>query len=467
MHIYDSVKKSKLKFEPIKKDAVLIYVCGPTVYDDAHLGHARSSLVFDLLRRTLINIGYKVNFVKNFTDIDDKIINKMKQSKQSLSEITNFYINSYKNDMQKLNIKDADLEPKATNSLDVIVEFIQTLLENENAYLTENGVYFDTSKDKNYLCISHRHIEDNDTRSRIGNDSDKKNPKDFALWKLTKNDELSFPSPFGAGRPGWHIECSAMIKKHLGYKDEKYQIDIHAGGADLLFPHHENEAAQTRMESKQELSKYWMHNGFVNINGEKMSKSLGNSFFLKDIFNAYDGELIRFYLLMTHYRADLNFNEEDLIQSKKRLDKIYRLKRRVGDISPNHEKRDFANNLVTALKDDLNISKALAVIDEMINEVNDTLDKNPKNTTIKEIARANILLINELLGVGEKEHTQYFQLGLSEHERKKIETLIKQRDDAKKIKDFISADKIRDLLIQNGVSLLDTINGTQWEKLEN
>ena len=327
MVIYDSVEKKKVEFIPIQENEVKIYVCGPTVYDDAHLGHARSAIAFDLLRRVFMAMDYRVTFVKNFTDIDDKIIHKMKESGLSLEELTSFYIKRYKDEMQALHVSDADIEPKATETVSEIVTFIEEMVKKEVAYVTSDSVYFDTSKDKRYLSLSHRLIDDDASLARVSQNDEKKDQKDFALWKFTKAGEPSYKASFGEGRPGWHIECSAMIEKHLA-TNGAYQIDIHAGGADLLFPHHENEAAQTRCKSGQELAKYWMHNGFVTISGEKMSKSLGNSFFLKDALALYDGEVLRFYLLSTHYRANFNFSEEDLLLSKKRLDKIYRLKKR-------------------------------------------------------------------------------------------------------------------------------------------
>ncbi|MDR2342665.1 MAG: cysteine--tRNA ligase [Campylobacteraceae bacterium] len=467
MYIYDSTKKAKLAFEPIRKNEALIYVCGPTVYDDAHLGHARSALAFDLLRRVLIHLGYKVTFVKNFTDIDDKIIKKMNESGKSLEEITSFYTKRYKDDMKALDVRDADIEPKATESLKTIIEFTQNLLNNGYAYITSSGVYFDTLKDDKYLSISHRHIDESDMRSRVEEDEEKKNIKDFALWKFAKKGEISYSSPFGDGRPGWHIECSAMIKEHLAEKEGDYQIDIHGGGADLLFPHHENEAAQTRKESSQEIAKYWIHNGFVTINGEKMSKSLGNSFFLKDVLKVYDGEIVRFYLLSTHYRSNINFNETDLLQSKKRLDKIYRLKQRIGRVVLGECAEEFKKEFLDAFKDDLNVSVALSVIDMMISKANEALDKNPKDNALKEILAGNLELINRILGIGGKDAREYFQLGVSEEEKRKIDELISNRTMAKRQKDFALADAIRDELAKRGVSLMDSVDGTKWEKVDN
>ncbi len=465
MHIYNTQSRKKEKFTPLEDNNVRIYVCGPTVYDDAHLGHARSSIAFDLLRRTLKALDYHVIFVKNFTDIDDKIIKKMKESNQTLKEVVDYYIQRYKDDMHKIGVEDGDIEPTATQTMDDIIKFIRRLIDKGYAYIISDGVYFETSKDPQYLSLSHRHVDENQNIARVDSNEEKKDPKDFALWKFSKPDEPSYPSPWGDGRPGWHIECSAMIKKYLA-TDKEYQIDIHGGGADLLFPHHENEAAQSFCESGQQLAKYWMHNGFVQIDGEKMSKSLGNSFFLKDALKIYDGEVLRFYLLSTHYRANFNFNEEDLKASKKRLDKLYRLKKRLGIKSGSSVNRVFKENILNALKDDLNISKTLALLDEMIQNANEILDKNPKDKSFKKETFSNLNFIENLLGIGGKEAHVYFQQGIDENTKTKIQELIKQRTQAKKEKDFALSDQLRDELHNLGIQIMDTPKGTIWEKSE-
>ncbi len=461
MVIYDSVQRKKVSFQELQKGKVTIYVCGPTVYDDAHLGHARSAIAFDLLRRVFEASGYEVTFVKNFTDIDDKIIAKMKQTGKTLDEITHYYIDRYKSDMHALHVKDADIEPKATQSIEAIVALIQKLLDKKAAYILDDGVYFDTSKDKDYLTLSHQHIQD--AQARVQSNSAKKNPKDFALWKLSDT-QPCYQSIFGKGRPGWHIECSAMIDSFIANHDKEYQIDIHAGGADLLFPHHENEAAQTRCASGQKLAKYWMHNGFVNINGEKMSKSLGNSFFIKDALKVYDGEVLRFYLLSTHYRADFNFNEIDLQSSKRRLDKLYRLKKRIFGYEKRAFDLEFEKKMLEALQDDLNISKALAVLDEAINEANEALDASPKNKEVKSKINGILDFTQKILGIGHMDPFSYFQLGVSEDEKAYIDQKIQERNEAKALKDYAKADAIRDELSRKGVLLMDTPNGTQWER---
>jgi len=468
MYIYDSVKKTKLPFEPIRNSEASIYVCGPTVYDDAHLGHARSSLSFDLLSRTLKALSYKVTLGKNFTDIDDKIIKKVEATGRSMEEITSFYIERYLEEMEAIGVQRADIEPKATESLQAIESMIQKLIDKDIAYVISTGdVYFDTSKDSHYGDISHQVGEDDDNQSRVEHTSEKRNPKDFALWKACKgNEDICFDTSFSSGRPGWHIECSAMIEKHfsLSHGNDEYSIDIHGGGADLLFPHHENEAAQSRCATGHELAKYWMHNGFVQIDGEKMSKSLGNSFFLKDALKVYDGEVLRYYLNSVHYRNDFNFNEEDLLTAKKRLDKLYRLKKRVLPGKGSAVNKEFKKSLLDAMSDDLNISIALSVIDDMLANTNDTFDTDPKNKALKKETIANIEFIETLLGFGGKEPFSYFQIGVDEALKEKIETLVAERVEAKKAKDFTRSDAIRDELIAMGISIMDTPDGTMWEK---
>ena len=462
IYFYDTSKKTKVEFVSLKDNLVKIYVCGPTVYDNSHLGHARSAIAFDLLHRVLKSNGFEVVFAKNFTDIDDKIIKKMKEEGKSLEEITTFYIKNYKNDMEILNILPNSFEPKATENLDAMKEMIENLLSKDIAYKTDDSVYFDVSKDKNYGSLSNQASDEN-SQARVEINNQKRNSSDFALWKFEKASDVSFASNFGAGRPGWHIECSAMIEKHLAYKDEPFQIDIHCGGADLLFPHHENEASQTRCASGQNLAKYWMHNGFVNINGEKMSKSLGNSFFLKDVLKSYSGEVVRFYLLSSSYRANINFNEEDLLASKKRLDKLYRVKKRVYEVTASKVNEKFENTVLEALNDDLNTSLALSFIDEFINSSNDSLDKNPKDKILKQEIVANIEFVEKVLGFGGSDAFSYFQFGVSLELKKHIEDLISKRAEAKKNKDFSKADSIRDELSAMNISIMDTALGVVWE----
>ncbi|WP_373003231.1 cysteine--tRNA ligase [Sulfurimonas sp.] len=466
MYIYDSVQKTKREFTPLVEGKASLYVCGPTVYDDAHLGHAKSALVFDLLSRVLKANGYDVTYARNITDIDDKIIKKAVESGKEIKEITDFYTDAFHKEMDAIGASRPDIEPKATESLDAMYELIQKLLDSGHAYETSEGdVYFDTSSDSEYLKLSHRVQNEDDKQQRVESSSMKKNPADFAMWKSVKDDTITFDSPFGKGRPGWHLECSAMIEKHLAHEGAEFAVDIHGGGADLLFPHHENEAAQTRCGTNHALANYWMHNGFVNIDGEKMSKSLGNSFFLKDALKEYDGEVLRFYLLSTHYRSNFNFNTEDLVSSKKRLDKIYRLKKRLFGLADCTDATPFKEALLKALSDDMNVSTALALIDEMISTANETLDTAGKHKSLKRETISNLAYIEEVLGFGAKNAFEYFQFGVDTHTKLKIFDLIVKRDEAKKEKNFEESDRLRDEILAFGVNIMDTPQGTFWEKV--
>ncbi len=464
MYIFDSVKKEKVEFIPQDKNNVKMYVCGPTVYDDAHLGHAKSSLSFDLLYRVLEANAYDVTYAKNITDIDDKIIKKAQELNKTIDQISSEFTDAYHKDMDALYIKRPNLEPRATESLEAMYSLINSLIEKEHAYVTKDGdVYFDTKSDKSYLSISNQRQDEDSTQARVESSSLKRNNTDFALWKSAKDNEVSFEAPYSKGRPGWHLECSAMIEKHLADENLKYSVDIHGGGADLLFPHHENEAAQTRCSSSHELAAYWVHNGFVTVNNEKMSKSLGNSFFIKDALKKYDGEVLRYYLLSSHYRANFNFSEEDLLVSKKRLDKIYRLKKRLFGMGSKDIKTTFKDELLKALNDDLNTSVSYALIDEMISSVNDTLDNEPKNKLIKKEAMANLMFIENILGFASQNPFEYFQYGIDENKKNMIDTLIEKRAEAKKDKNFELSDQIRDEILALDVSIMDTANGTFWE----
>ena len=461
MRIFDTSKREKVEFSPIKEGEVSIYLCGPTVYDDAHLGHAKSAVSFDLLRRVLKALGYKVKFARNYTDIDDKILNKMVQTGQSLEEITNKYIAHYESDMGALNVLDPDFKPKATQCLEAIISYIKVLMDRGVAYKTSDGIYFDTSKDSGYFSISGK---DNNTDliARVASFGEKIDEKDFVLWKF---DEKWYESPFGKGRPGWHTECVAMIREFLGDKEnEEFEIDIHAGGIDLLFPHHENEASQCRCAYHKNLSKYWMHNGFIKVNNEKMSKSLNNSFFVKDALKNVHGEVLRYYLLTSHYRAHFNYSDEDLVASKKRLDKIYRLKKRVDGVQAGMANESFKNELLEALSDDLNASKALASVDEFVKTANERLDNNPKDKAYKAEVVANLELIGEILGIAITNYVEYFQFGVSDEQKEHIQKLLDERAVAKKERNFARADEIRDELAKMNISIMDTPNGAVWER---
>ena len=464
--LFDSHQRKKVPLKPLQGRHVRAYVCGPTVYDDAHLGHARSAITFDLLRRTLKALHYQVEMARNITDIDDKIIHKVGETGESLEALTSRYTRRYHEEMAALNVLPPELEPKATENIPAMIGLIEALIHKEGAYALPNGdVYFDSTKDPAYGSLADK-LQD-DGQSRIEVVQGKRNPKDFVLWKGCKGEgDICFDAPFGKGRPGWHLECSAMIKAHLAAGEGPYQIDIHAGGADLFFPHHENEAAQTRCAYGQELAKYWMHNGFVTIGGEKMSKSLGNSFFLKDALAHYDGEVLRFYLMGIHYRSDFNFNEEDLLGAKRRLDKLYRLKKRIYPTgAAKQPDKAFADKVLEALADDLNISVALAAVDAMVAQANEALDSDPKDKGLKKSVAANLLLLDTVLGIGGSDPFGYFQQGISTELKEEIAGLIRERQEAKGTKDFARADAIREKLSALGVTVMDTADGAVWEKV--
>lgn len=468
MYIFDSKLKKKVLFEPQESGIVKMYVCGPTVYDYSHLGHARSAISFDLLRRTLGALGLKVVLAKNFTDIDDKIIKKAREEDKDIGEITSYFTEKYLEEMGALNVLRPDFEPKATDYLGSMRDMIMTLLKDECAYKTSSGdVYLDTTKDSLYGSLSAK--IDDEAQSRIENDREKRNIRDFALWKSCKEGEERFCyelEGLAKGRPGWHLECSSMIEQIFSHGSRSYAIDIHGGGADLLFPHHENEACQTRCATKKELSKYWVHNGFVTIEGEKMSKSLKNSFFIKDALEAVNGEVLRFYLMNAHYRAPLNFNHQDMFASKKRLDKLYRLKKRVYGVKEGEVESSFKEALLKALSDDLNISIALSAIDEFVKSSNEFLDSGEKNSAKRGAIVANISFVDKLLGVGGSDAYAYFQHGLTKEQKSEIEALIEERSAAKKAKDYAKADEIRDVLTRIDINIMDTPSGTVWERKE-
>lgn len=459
MRLEDSKSKKKIDLNAFKDEPINIYLCGATVYDDAHLGHARSSVCFDLLYRTLLALGFEVRFARNYTDIDDKILAKMKEQNASLKELTEHYIRRYEEDMHALNVLEPNFKPKATEFISQMINFITTLQNKGFTYILDDGVYFDSSKDKAYLSLSHRGFEN--TQSRLEKEVAKKNESDFVLWKF---DENFYDAPFGKGRPGWHTECVAMIRDLF---DDK--LVIHCGGVDLLFPHHENEAAQFRCACEKELAQIWLHNGFVKIEGEKMSKSLNNSFFIKDALREFSGEVLRFYLLQTHYRAHFNYSEQDLEGAKKRLDKLYRLKKRleIANLKDFDEKKskpqsEVARQILSALEDDLNVSKALSVLDEFIINANTRLDENAK--TSKENLAQSLSECALIFGVGFMNADTYFQMGVDENFKKEIEAQILARNEAKKAKNYALADEIRAQLAAKNIILQDTPNGTIWEK---
>lgn len=491
MQVFDSCRREKVEFKPRNDEFVTMYLCGPTVYDEAHLGHAKSSVSFDLLVRVLKASGKQVVWARNYTDIDDKILAKMQQSGKSLEEITSFYIARYEEQMRALNVSEPTFKPLATQYVSAMVGLIERLVSRGAAYILQDGVYFSVGSDTGYLTLSGRDANAQN-QARVASAEGKRDERDFVLWKF---DEEWFESPWGRGRPGWHTECVAMIeslfsnsnltkffeqneaanlsKPNLtagcgeGLAGEKFLLDIHAGGADLLFPHHENEASQCRQAFCCELAKYWLHNGFVQVDGEKMSKSLKNYFLIQDALKIAPAEALRFYLLSVHYRANFNYNEEDLLASKKRLDKIYRLKKRLSQTA-GEGKRDerLCAEILAFLQDDLNVSAALSLVDLFISNTNAALDANPKDKAAKLQAAATLRWIEELFGVGLADENEWFCFGVDEAFRAEISRLILQRSEAKKAKDYAKADEIRKALLERKIALMDTPNGVVWEKIE-
>ena len=461
MKIYNTLTRKKEDFKPIQAGKALIYVCGPTVYNYIHIGNSRPMIVYDTLRRYLIYIGYDVKFVSNFTDIDDKIINRAKEENVPFTDITKKYIDAYLEDSYGLNLFESHtIHPKATECINEMIEFVKVLEEKGIAYNVDGNVYFDITKAKDYGKLSKKNIDDLRAGARIDISDEKKNPLDFALWKKRKDEtEPAWESPWGMGRPGWHLECSVMAKKYLGDT-----IDIHAGGEDLQFPHHENEIAQSECCNGKVFANYWMHNGMINIDNVKMSKSKGNFFTIKDIQKEYDLEVIRLWILSTHYRNPLNFSREVMEQTKNGLDRMYNGKEHLerlleiceekedGDISKLVElKKEFLG----CMDDDLNTADAISKVYELIRYTN-TFDEN---TDLKVVKGAVKLLsdFTSVLGLLYKEEDDNLD--------EKVEKLIKEREEARKNKDFKRADEIRDALKEMNIELKDTRNGVIWKRV--
>lgn len=466
MRIYNSLSQQKEEFVPISEDEVKIYVCGPTVYNFFHLGNARPFVVFDTLRRYLEYIGYKVNFVQNFTDVDDKIINRAKEEGLTAPEISEKYIAEYFKDTKALNIHPATTHPRVSENIQQIIEFISTLIEKGYAYQVDGDVYYSPTKFDSYGKLSKQNIDELRAGARIMVEEKKREPLDFALWKARKEEgEIAWKSPWGMGRPGWHIECSAMSKRYLGST-----LDIHAGGQDLKFPHHENEIAQSEACNGVEFAKYWMHNGYITINKEKMSKSLGNFFTVREILERYDGEVIRFFLLSGHYRSPIDFNDGLMDMAKASLGRLENARDNLKFLAETQEGNtteaekyalnDFEKFRVKfkdAMDDDLNTADAIAAIFELVTEIN----KDVKDGCSKEMAEKSLGILLELTGV----------LGLLETEKDEsvddeISKLVEERQQARAEKNFQRADEIRNMLKERGITLKDTPQGVQIIKAE-
>lgn len=463
MKIFNTMTRRKEEFVPLDKNEVKIYACGPTVYNYIHIGNARPLCVFDVLRRYLEYRGYNVRFVQNFTDVDDKIIKRANEEGLSFEEVSKKYIKEFWTDAHGLNFKDATVHPKATENIDEIINIIKTLEEKGYAYAVDGDVYYRTLKFKDYGKLSHQPIEDLQSGARIAIGEKKENPLDFALWKAAKEGEPYWDSPWGKGRPGWHIECSAMNKRYLGDS-----IDIHCGGKDLVFPHHENEIAQSEAANDAPFTKYWMHNGYINVDNVKMSKSLGNFKTVREIANVYGYEVIRYFLISSHYRSPINYSIDIIEQCQSALDRLYTcresldfaIKNAKSDIDDDEEILKFIasakDEFIKAMDDDLNTADGIAAVFNLVSTINtEIINKEVSLNVCKKAAE----MFDELTGV----------LGLLYNRKSNdidddIEKLIEQRQTARANKDWATADKIRDELKAKGIILKDTPQGVTWTK---
>lgn len=462
MKILNTLTRRKEEFKPINEGKVGIYVCGPTVYDYIHIGNARPMIVFDTLRRYLEYKGYEVNYVSNFTDVDDKIIKRANAEGVDASVISERYIAEVKKDMAALNVREATTHPKATEEIPDMIEMVKTLIEKDYAYEVNGTVYFRTRKFKDYGKLSKKNIDDLRSGNRdllVSGVDEKEDTLDFVLWKPKKDGEPSWPSPWGDGRPGWHLECSVMSKKYIGDV-----IDIHAGGEDLIFPHHENEIAQSEAANGTEFARYWMHNGFLKINNEKMSKSLGNFFTVREIAEKYPLQVIRFFMLSAHYRSPLNFSAELVEASKNGLERILtavdRLKSINGtdgdvDKSVADEMDAFVKKYEDAMDDDLNTADAISVIFELVKYANVNVTEESSKATV-ELVLNTIEKLCDILGIITEKKEEILDSD--------IEALIEERQAARKAKNFARADEIRDQLSSMGIILEDTREGVKWKR---
>jgi cysteinyl-tRNA synthetase len=460
--IYNTLTRKKEEFVPLEEGKVKMYVCGPTVYNYIHIGNARPAIVFDTVRRYFEFRGYEIKFISNFTDVDDKLIRAANELGTDVPTVADRFINAYFEDVSALGCKKADAHPRVMESMDIIMEFISKLIEKDFAYESEGDVYFRTRKFEGYGKLSHQSVDELRVGARIEVGEKKQDALDFALWKAAKEGEISWESPWGDGRPGWHIECSAMAKKYLGDT-----IDIHAGGQDLTFPHHENEIAQSESYTGKEFARYWMHNGYINIDNEKMSKSLGNFVLVHDIIKKHNPQVLRFFMLSVHYRNPINYSEELLENTAAAFDRIKtsyeNLKhRREMSINLNEQKQDWLDKITTlrnefieAMDDDFNTANAVSVLFELSKQANYYLLE--KNTSI-EVIDAFLKEIDELVSV----------LGLTLRDEElldeEIEDLIQKRIEARKNRNFQLSDQIRDQLKEMNIILEDTPQGTRWKR---
>lgn len=461
LKIYNSLTRQKETFKPIEPGKVRMYVCGMTVYDLCHVGHARVMVVFDMIARHLRNIGFDVLYVRNITDIDDKIINRANENNESITELTERFITAMNDDSNALGVVRPDIEPKATEHMDQIIAMISSLIEKKHAYVgSNNDVYFDVSSFESYGKLSGKNTEELRAGERVEVQTEKDDPLDFVLWKSAKPDEPSWSSPWGEGRPGWHIECSAMSTHCLGN-----HFDIHGGGQDLQFPHHENEIAQSVCSTGEAFANVWIHNGFVRVDEEKMSKSLGNFFTVREVLKDYQPEVIRFFILSSHYRSPLNYSVDNLEEAKSALSGLYTSLRDVKvseDIEPN---KDYVDEFNSYMNDDFNTPKAISVLHELAKELNRCSDKSSKEaiefaTTLKHFG--------SVLGLLQDDPKAFLQAktgsGDDELDEVAIQNFIDERSEAKIAKNYAKADEIRDHLVSLGISLEDTPQGTIWRR---
>lgn len=476
MKIYNTLSRKKEEFEPIEPGRVSMYVCGPTVYNLIHIGNARPMIVFDTVRRYMEYKGYDVNYVSNFTDVDDKIIKKANEEGVEPSVISERYIEECRKDMKALNVKTATTHPKATEEIDGMLEMINTLLKKDYAYVAADGtVYYRTRSFKDYGKLSHKNLDDLQGGNRsllVSGEDQKEDPLDFVLWKPKKEGEPYWESPWCNGRPGWHIECSVMSKKYLG--DE---IDIHAGGEDLIFPHHENEIAQSEAANGKTFAKYWMHNGFLNIDNKKMSKSLGNFFTVRDISEKYDLQVLRFFMLSAHYRSPLNFSADLMEAAKNGYDRIVTCvsnlnfllekaqENNAGKTSQDalntdeaadlEEAKTFVTKFEEAMDDDFNTADAVSAVFELVKYANTKVTEQSSKDFISAI-KDEIVMLSDICGLVVEKEAEILD--------SEIERLIQERQDARKSKDFARADEIRDTLQKQGIILEDTREGVKWKR---
>ena len=450
---YNSLTNQKEDFVPINEGEVGMYVCGMTVYDNCHLGHARAMMAFDILARYLRYQNYKVNFVRNITDIDDKIIERANENNETIDALTDRTIASMHEDFSKLGLELPTNEPRATDHIEGMIKMISGLIDKGHAYHSESGdVFFAVRTFPEYGKLSNKNIDDLNPGARIKEDDSKKDPLDFVLWKSAKPNEPSWDSPWGLGRPGWHIECSVMSLENLGE-----HFDIHGGGPDLLFPHHENEIAQSECASDHKFANYWMHSGLLKINGEKMSKSLGNFAMLKDLYNSYHPEVIRYYLISSHYRSSLNFDNESLDQARSALTRLYQALL----LAPSEETDLYDESIsefIKSMNDDLNTPEALSTLfglAKLINNSQNVQEQSMYSSTMKELG--------QVLGLLHENSDAFLQYGASLSDDE-IEAQIQQRNEARKANDFQKADQIRDDLAEQGILLDDSTEGTTWKK---